>query len=407
MRSKGDAGVGGCLAVHGDLIADLTVDEPVEDPGEMRQVDPEHRGAGADERVERDDRPVGGVLVGEAVDEMNLGADGDGRAGRSRRHSLDDVVGRSDLVRHLDDLVRALRVHDHDAVGVLGPEGVDVDGRETLVHRAVALPEQQGRFLHVSLLQAAEGKARVHDSHVARPEAELEAGVAAEMLVGKEEHFVAAFDAVDAERPREDCPGVGRRADGAALAPDERLQRRRRVHVGHRHDALDVGDVRQFVPHLLDAVEIGHVGHRAPGIQVGQDDLLVGRREDVGRLGHEVHAAEHHELGVSLLGGKARQPERVAPGVGITDHVFALVVMPEDHEPVAQRCLCSGDAGGKVVGSRAAVVVGKWTLKADHEDPQLVASSRPAGTAWSPIRGCVGHEAGYVRRGTRPAYPQC
>ena len=47
----------------------------------------------------------------------------------------------------LAHLVGALGVHDHDAVGVLGPERLDVLGLEALVHRAVALPEQERRLL--------------------------------------------------------------------------------------------------------------------------------------------------------------------------------------------------------------------------------------------------------------------
>ena len=40
--------------------------------------------------------------------------------------------------------------------------------------------------------------------------------------------------------------------------------------------ALDVGDLGELVPDLLDGVEVGHVGHRAAGVEVGEDDLLVG-----------------------------------------------------------------------------------------------------------------------------------
>ena len=41
------------------------------------------------------------------------------------------------------DVVRALGVHDDLDVGMLGPERRDVLGPEALVHRAVALPEQE------------------------------------------------------------------------------------------------------------------------------------------------------------------------------------------------------------------------------------------------------------------------
>jgi GT2 family glycosyltransferase len=42
----------GGARVDGDLVHDLAGDEPVEDPGKVRAVDAEHRGTGADERVE-------------------------------------------------------------------------------------------------------------------------------------------------------------------------------------------------------------------------------------------------------------------------------------------------------------------------------------------------------------------
>ena len=67
----------------------------------------------------------------------------DHRARRRRLDPLEDPLGGADPVGELDDVVRALGVHDHLAVGVLGPERGDVLGPEALVHRAVPLPEQE------------------------------------------------------------------------------------------------------------------------------------------------------------------------------------------------------------------------------------------------------------------------
>ena len=72
---------------------------------------------------------LSGRLVVEAVDEVDLGADRDDRADRGRLDRSDDVVGGADLVGERADVVGALGVHDHDAVGVLGPERLDVLGR--------------------------------------------------------------------------------------------------------------------------------------------------------------------------------------------------------------------------------------------------------------------------------------
>ena len=203
---------------------------------------------------------------------------------------LEDALGRADLVGELDHLVLALGVHDDLAVGVLGAERRDVLGLEALVDRAVALPQQERRFLDVALVEAAELAVRVPHPHVRLAVAHLVAGVAAEVLVGEEEDLVAP--GAPCERPLEDGPGVRRRADGAAVLADERLQRGRRVHVGDRHDPLDVGDRGEVVPALLDLVDVGHVGHGAAGVEVGEDHALVVGGEDVGGLGHEVHAAE-------------------------------------------------------------------------------------------------------------------
>ena len=67
----------------------------------------------------------------------------DHRAGGRVGDPLLDALGRADPVGDLDDVVRALGVHDHLDAGVLGPDGVDVLGPEALVHGAVALPEQE------------------------------------------------------------------------------------------------------------------------------------------------------------------------------------------------------------------------------------------------------------------------
>ena len=116
----------------------------------------------------------------------------------------DDGVGRADLVGQLDHLVGALGVDRTMPVGVLGPERRDVLGPEALVHRAVALPQQQGRRLHLGVLEAAQVEAGVPHRHVGGAVAELVAGVAAEVLVGEEEDLVA-------DRPCRSARGRGPR----------------------------------------------------------------------------------------------------------------------------------------------------------------------------------------------------
>ena len=192
--------------------------------------------------------------------------------------------------------------------------------------------------LRVGVVEAAPVETGVPHGHVVGAVAELEAGVAAQVLVGEEQDLVApaVTRGLVPEGPGEHGPGVGRRAHHATVATDEGLQGGRRVHVGDRDHPIDVGDPGQGVPRLLHRVDVGHVGHGAAGVQVGQDDLLVVAGEDVGRLGHEVDAAEDDELGLRLVGGDPGQPERVAPGIRPRHHLVALVVVAEDDHPGAE-----------------------------------------------------------------------
>jgi hypothetical protein len=321
------------------------------------EVDAVHRRARADQRVERHHGLVR-VLLGQPVHQVYLGAHGDGRPRRQRVERLDDVVGGADLVGEQHGLVGALGVHDHDAVGVLGPEGGHVVGREPLVDRAVAPPQQEAGVLAVGLAEAAPLEPRVPHPHLVEAVAHGDAGVAAQVLVGEEQHLVALL-----EGPLQDGAGVGRGAHGPAVAADERLQRRRRVHVGDGDDPLDVGDLGERLPGLLDLVDVGHVGHGAAGVEVREDHLLAVVGEYVGRLGHEVHTAEHDELGLGPFLGQHRQPVRVAAGVGPPDDLVALVVVPEDEEAVAERGPGLADAAVEFVGVRGVVVVHQRDLE--------------------------------------------
>ena len=139
---QGHPGPGGGLVVDHDPVAHLALDQSLEHPGQVGGVDAEHGRARAHQRVEGDHRLVRGLVV-EPLDQVDLGADADDRPGRGLGHGPDDVVGGADQVGGLDHVVGALGMGDHDAVGVLGPEGVDVGRAEPLVHRAVALPQQQ------------------------------------------------------------------------------------------------------------------------------------------------------------------------------------------------------------------------------------------------------------------------
>ena len=111
----------------------------------------------------------------------------------------------------------------------------------------------------------------------------------------------------------------------------------------------------ELAPGDLELIAGGHVGHRAAGGEIGQDDFLVRRAQDVGALGHEVDAAEDDELRLAARGDGARELQRVADEVGELDHFVALIVVAEDHEPIAERPLGGGDPRVHLVVGQAQV----------------------------------------------------
>ncbi len=254
--------------------------------------------------------------------------------------------------------------------------------------RAVAPPQEERGRLGLRLAEAAQVVAGVPHGHVRQLVAHGHAGVAAQVLVGEEQHLVGV---TVAQGPVQHRPGVGRRAHGPAVAPDERLERRRGVHVGDRHHPVDVHHAGQRLPGLADLVDVRHVGHRAARVDVGEDHALVIGGQDVGRLGHEVDAAEHDVRRLRALLGQHGEPVGVAAGVGPADDLVALVVVAEDEQAVAERGLGRRDAAGEVVRGRRRVPLGERGLEPKHELGTSIGWFRlwTVGTARSPLpRGC-------------------
>ena len=148
------------------------------------------------------------------------------------RDRLDDVFGAAAVVGGLHDVPRHLGMHDDADAGMLLPDRFDLLRREPRVDRAVPLPQDHLRALHLIGIEAAEDLVRIPHHHLVERDAHLVGGVAAEVLVGQEQNLLAAR-----ERPLQRRHRVRRRADGAAALADERFNRRRRVDVRHRHDA--------------------------------------------------------------------------------------------------------------------------------------------------------------------------
>src|SRR6478672_749597 len=142
------AGLGGNGRVDADRVDDAPLDERLECPHQVRQVDPVHRRAVADVLLQEGD-PLLGELLGEATHEVELGADDPRRARRCRGDRLDDLLRRPHLVGPLDDLVLALGVDDDLDARDLAASGLDgVDG-EASVHRAVPAPEDHPGVLEL------------------------------------------------------------------------------------------------------------------------------------------------------------------------------------------------------------------------------------------------------------------
>jgi len=115
---------------------------------------------------------------------------------------------------------------------------------------------------------------------------------------------------------------------------DERLDRRRTVHVGDRDDQLIGTSLLKLLPAVQRLIEIGHIRHRASGAQVGKNDAHLRAREDVRALSHEMHAAEDDKLGVLLVSGFPGELEAVSGEIRVVDDGVLLIMVAEDDQPL-------------------------------------------------------------------------
>ena len=192
IRSQG-ATLARCGVVVGSTAIRLThpaVDQVLEHPGQvgasMRNIVEQGQISGSSETT-----VLSGCLGVEPLHQVDLGADGDRRAGGRLVDRLDDVVGRADLVGELAHVVAALGVRDHDPVRVLGPERLDVLGRKRWWTEQWPFHSRNVASLHSASVEAAQVEPGVPHPHVVEVVAHREAGVAAEVLVGEEQDLVA------------------------------------------------------------------------------------------------------------------------------------------------------------------------------------------------------------------------
>ena len=93
------------LGGNDNPIVHLAGHEAFEGPQQMIRRDPEHRRAQAAELIERQHGSVGLHVRREAIDEVDLGADGPGGSDGALAHRFDDVFRRPRVVCRLDDEV--------------------------------------------------------------------------------------------------------------------------------------------------------------------------------------------------------------------------------------------------------------------------------------------------------------
>ena len=157
---------------------------------------------------------------------------------------LDDAVGRADLVGELArPRARTRGGRSRSPSGCSARNAATCSGRNRWCTEQWPFHSRNVASLHVALVEPAELEARVPHPHVVVAVAHGEAGVAAEVLVGEEQHLVA---------PRR-APTRGPPGRWTTCTPRRRGRRRTpsarpRVHVGDRHEPLDVGDVGRAPP---------------------------------------------------------------------------------------------------------------------------------------------------------------
>src|SRR6188768_3366600 len=78
----------------------------------MRSIDTEHGGTQATAIIQRDNESIR-VFIFQTVYEVNFGSDRPLASGRGVRHTLDDVLCGTDIVRQLGHFPAAFRMHNN------------------------------------------------------------------------------------------------------------------------------------------------------------------------------------------------------------------------------------------------------------------------------------------------------
>ena len=126
-------GVARGLRVYPNFVDYLSIQKGIQHPREVGGVDAVHGGARANDWIQAENDLVR-VVLGEAVDQAYLSADGPLAAGRGLVDRLANDLGGAVHVRGLDRFEGALRVYDHGDVRVPLAGGIYLPGGEAGMH---------------------------------------------------------------------------------------------------------------------------------------------------------------------------------------------------------------------------------------------------------------------------------
>ena len=165
----------------------------------MLRGDAEHGGADTYVGVNRNDLLVLERLP-QAVDQVDFCAHGPFRNRACRLDRLDNALGRPDLVGSLSDLKTGFGVNDHAYAGMLATGAGNLLRRKALVHRPVALPENDGSLAKRFRSVSSEFLERVPHDHLVEGDAHAIPGIARKVLVGEEKNFFAFLESLTSSR---------------------------------------------------------------------------------------------------------------------------------------------------------------------------------------------------------------
>src|SRR5579875_1146594 len=156
-------------------------------------MNPIHRRARTNDRIETEDRLVG-VLVGQALHHVDLCAYSKDRSCRCSFNSFPDQISGSVLVRGVYNFHRAFGVNDDSNAGMTNSSDSDLLHRKTFVNRAETMPQNYLRLAKGPRIQSTHGTIRIPNGHLLQRNAHYLCRIPSEMLVREEENPLSAFE---------------------------------------------------------------------------------------------------------------------------------------------------------------------------------------------------------------------